>query len=342
MADQRGLESMSAYERRSWDLSLRRLHEPPHKALMPRKVREFASTSADKAAHFADAHLPTAKVKSIAEKTLNGTLELIFKPALCSASSQNALRGYAKEHPTVRTLEDLKKLDLEDLDRFRRRKGLYVTTSAAQGAAASLVVTGTVVSSTVSGGVTSGAAVAAIAADAVASLAMMGRSVGSVAVRYGYDVRLPDEELFAMGVLSFGMAGTLEAKQAALMALSRLTQQMMRRATWKQLNEHVLVAVIGRVYQALGFRLIKRKLAQTVPLVGVAINAALSANMTRHVYQRAEDVYRIRFLSEKYGLDPQEWLQDATHVYDDPEPGTDLPDFAGILDEDRQPPVPRS
>ncbi|WP_449061514.1 EcsC family protein [Planomonospora algeriensis] len=309
---------------------------------MSRKVREFASTSADKAAHFADAHLPTAAVKSIVAKALNGTLELIFHPALCSASAQNALRGYAKEHPAVSTLEDLKKLDLEDLDRFRRRKGLYVTTSAAQGAAASLVVTGTVVSSTVSGGVTSGAAVAAVAADTVASLAMMGRSVGSVAVRYGYDVRLPDEELFAMGVLSLGMAGTLEAKHAALAALSRLTQQMMRRATWRQLNEQVLVTVIGRVYEALGFLLTRRKLAQTVPLVGVAINAALSANMTRHVYQRAEDVYRIRFLSEKYGLDPQEWLQGAAHVPGDPESGTGLPDVAGILDEERSSPVPRS
>ena len=192
------------------------------------------------------------------------------------------------------------------------------------------------VSSTVSGGVTSGAVVAAVAADAVASLAMMGRSVGSVAVRYGYDVRLPDEELFAMGVLSFGMAGTLKAKHTALAALSRLTQQMMRRTTWKQLNEQVLVRVIGRVYQVLGLRLTQRKLAQIVPFAGVGINAALSANMTRHVYQRAEDIYRIRFLSEKYGLDPQAWLQDATHVYDDPESGTEPPDVAEILDEERQ------
>ena len=47
---------------------------------------------------------------------------------------------------------------------------------------------------------------------------MMGRSIGSVAVRYGYDVRLPDSRSFAMGVLSLGMAGTLEAKHTALTA----------------------------------------------------------------------------------------------------------------------------
>lgn len=327
---------MSAYERRAWDNSLSRLHEPPHKAVVPKKVREFASVATDKATDFADAHLPTATVKSIVEKTLNGTLELTFNPALRSASAQSALRGYQKKHENVLSLEDLKQLDVQDLDRFRRRKGLYVTTSAVQGTATALAVTGTVVSTTVSGGVTSGAVVAAVAADTVASLAMMGRSVGSVAVRYGYDVRLPDEELFAMGVLSLGMAGTLEAKHSALVALSRLTQQMMRRATWKQLNEQVLVRVIARMYQVLGLKLTQRKLAQTVPFFGVGINAALSANMTKHVYQRAEDVYRVRFLSEKYGLDPQGWLQDAAHVYEDPEPGTELPDVAEILDEERQ------
>jgi EcsC protein family len=211
---------MSAYERRAWDQCLKRLHEPPYKVAVPRKVREFASRTTDNAAQFADAHLPAATVKDIVEKTLNGTLELTFNPALRSASAQNALRGYQKQHENVFSREDLKKLDLEHLDRFRRRKGLYVTTSAAQGAVTSLAVTGAVVSTTVSAGVTAGTVVAAIAADTVASLAMMGHSVGSVAVRYGYDVRLPDEELFAMGVLSLGMASTAEAKHQAIAALS--------------------------------------------------------------------------------------------------------------------------
>ena len=209
-----------------------------------------------------------------------------------------------------------------------------LTISAAEGTATSLAVTGTVVSSTVGGGVTAGAVVAAVAADTVASLAMMGRSVGSVAVRYGYDVRLPDEELFAMSALSVGMAGTLEAKLAALARLSRLAQQMMRRATWEQLNEDILVRIIGRVYQVLGVRLTHQKLAQTVPLVGIGINAALTANMTSRTYQRAEDVYRLRFLSEKYGLDPQAWLQGVTRVDQDPEfRGELLPDIAEMLEE---------
>ncbi len=329
------MEGMSAYERRAWERSLDRLYESPIKAPIPRKVRDLASRTADSASRFTDERLPAATMKSIVEKTLNGTLELTFNPALRSANAQKALEGYRSRHEDVHDLEDLKKLDLEHLDRFRRRKGWYVTTSAAQGTATSLAVTGTEVSTTVSGGVTAGAVVAAVAVDTAASLAMMGRSIGSVAVRYGYDVRLPDEELFAMGVLSLGTASTLEAKHSALAALSRLTQQMMRQATWQQLNEHVLVRVIGRMYQVLGLRLTQRKLAQLVPVVGIGINATLSANMTRHAYQRAEDVYRLRFLSEKHGLDPQTWVRDVATDDEQPSHG-ELPDVAEMLDEERR------
>lgn len=73
---------MSAYERRAWDQSLKRLHAPPYKAPVPRKVREVASRTTDNAGQFAEAHLPAATVKGIVEKTLNGTLELTFNPAL--------------------------------------------------------------------------------------------------------------------------------------------------------------------------------------------------------------------------------------------------------------------
>lgn len=309
----------------------------------PNKVRELAQDAAQrasqytsKAADFADAHLPVATIKSIVDKALDGTLELTFNPALRSASAERSLRALQKKHPQLRTLADLKQLDLADLDRFRRRKGLYVSASAAQGGTTSIMVTGAVVSTTVSGGVAGATVVAALAADTVASLAMMGRSVGSVATRYGYDVGLPDEEVFAMGVLSLGMASNIGARAQALAALSRLTQEMMRRATWKQLNEHVLVNVITRVYQALGLKLTQRKLGQTVPVVGVGVNAALSANMTANVYQRAEDVYRLRFLSEKYDIDPKEWLVTWADAESAESAFEDVPDVAAILDEEKE------
>jgi hypothetical protein len=86
---------------------------------------------------------------------------------------------------------------------------------------------------------------------------------------------------------------------------------MMRRATWELLRRHLLVNVIDRVYAALGGILTKRKLAQAVPVAGVLINASVNAGLTSQTFRRAEAVYRLRFLSEKYGIDPAEWRRDA-------------------------------
>lgn len=167
----------------------------------------------------------------------------------------------------------------------------YTALSAGQGAVTAAMVTGAEVSTTVTAGTTAAVAVGAVAGDAVASMAMMGRTIGAVAARYGYDVREPDEELFAMGVLSLGITSSLGAKTEALAALSRLTQQMMRRATWEQLNKDLLVKVIQRVYQMLGVHLTQRKLAQAVPVAGIALNATLSAQLTQRTYQRAQAIY---------------------------------------------------
>ena len=237
-----------------------------------------------------------------------------------------------KKFPDVGGLTDFRSLDLEELDRVMQRKGSYTAVSAIQGAGTSLAVTGAVVSTTVSGGVTAGAAIAAMAADSAAALAIMGRSVGSVAARYGYDVRLSDEEAFAMGVMSYGMAGSIHAKVVALQSLSRLTQEMARQATWAQLNNHVLVRVIERMYVSLGFKLTKKRLAQAVPAIGVAISATMSANSTKTTYERAEDAYRLRFLSDKYGIDPGDWVTGLPPDDEDSD-DEDVIDVAEIMDE---------
>ncbi len=124
---------------------------------------------------------------------------------------------------------------------MRPPKFRYTAASAGEGAVTALAVTGAEVASTVTAGTTAAVAFGAVAVDSVASMAIMGRTIGAVATRYGYDVGLPEEELFAMGVLSLGLASSMGAKTQALAALSRLAQEMVRQATWTQLNEHVLV-----------------------------------------------------------------------------------------------------
>ncbi|WP_328999493.1 EcsC family protein [Kribbella sp. NBC_00709] len=333
-----GFEEMSAYEQAAWRQSLKVLHESPRQPVIPKMLRErVSSTTSWVAGKVSD--LPGAdSAKDIVERVFEGTLALTFQPALRSTRPASIVKRYAKQHPETRTHEHIRALPLEDRDAMLPPKFGYTLGSAGQGAATALAVTGAEVATTVTAGTTAAVAIGAVAADAVASMAMMGRTIGAVASRYGYDVRLPDEELFAMGVLSLGVAGSLGAKTQALGALSRLTQQMMRQATWKQLNEHLLVRVIGKVYQILGLRLTQKKLAQTVPFVGVGLNAALSASLTERTFRRAQAVYRLRTLSETYGIDPQEWMSGSSAARSDNDAGEGAVDVMAVLDAERDAP----
>lgn len=86
---------------------------------------------------------------------------------------------------------------------------------------------------------------------------------------------------------------------------------MMRQATWAELNRNVLVKAVRSVYEQLGLRLTHAKLGQAVPVAGVVINSALTAKLVDNTFRRAQAVYRLRIISEKYGLDPQVWAMTA-------------------------------
>lgn len=305
---------MTRYEQKAWQESIKVLHAPERRKIVPAAVRSRVSSAASAVSTKA-AELPGADTaRTITEKAFEGSLALTFQPALRSASANATVAKYAKSNPDVTTLEDVRSLPLQTRDAMLPPKFGYTLASAGQGGATAFAVTGAEVATTVSAGATGGVIVAAVAADAVASMAMMGRSVGVVASRYGYDPRLPEEELFAMGVLSVGLASTVGAKNQALAALSRLTQQMTRRATWDKLRQHVMVRVIDKAYTHLGLKLTRQKLAQTVPVLGIGLNAALSAQLTEATFRRAQAVYRLRALSDAYGIDPTEWMRSPEGV----------------------------
>lgn len=182
-------QQMSEYELRAWTGALARAQEGPKvsrlsgtlKGSVPGRAKAAASVATAKAVDWSDGKLDVAQVKDIVERSLAGTLDLTFRPALRSASTDAVVRELQTKFPEVGCLTDFRSLDLEELDRVRQRKGSYTAASALQGAGTSLAVTGAVVSTTVSGGVTAGAAIAAMAVDSAAALAMMGRSIGSVA-----------------------------------------------------------------------------------------------------------------------------------------------------------------
>jgi hypothetical protein len=328
-------QTMSPYEQAAWDAAVSRLNR--RRNSKAQRTVAMATAPVKKAAADAWKRFPLNEdVELQVMKALEGMKAVTFDPTLRSVDAGKAMSRHG-----VSTRAELMELDLQRLDRslpgFRT---LYSTLAMVEGGGSALAVTGAEVSSTVSGGVTVGVAVAAIGADAATSIALMGRVIGRVAAEYGYDVRLPGEEAFALGVMSLGTAATAAEKVAALASLRRLAAVMMRQPTWAELNKHALVKLIDRVFTVLGEKLVKRKLAQAVPVTGVLINAGLSAQMADSAYRSARDAYRLRFLSEKYGIDPGGWgpddpdsTDDATGSALDEITALDVADPAVVLDE---------
>lgn len=323
---------MSKYEAKAWEDLVTRANRQSEAGLIASGVAAIGSRASATTAKAIELGKKIPKAEEVAEtgkatinKAMAGLHIMTVDFGLNSVSAQTVVKRFQKAGHDVESLDDIRALDLRACDTVgASKKQRYVLAGAVEGSASSLAVTGLTVSSTVSGGVGVGVAAAAVATDVVAVLTGMGRIIASVAANYGYDTRLPDEAVFASGVLAYSTAGNASEKAAAMAALSRLTQNMMRKATWEQLTKHQLVKVVEAVFKALGVKLTHKKLAQAIPVVGVAINGGLNAKMANDTVERAHTAYRLRFLTEKYGLDASAW-QPATAVPEDSTGASSLP-----------------
>ncbi|AKT52675.1 hypothetical protein ADJ73_08405 [Arsenicicoccus sp. oral taxon 190] len=146
-----------------------------------------------------------------------------------------------------------------------------------------------------------GAAVAgAFVADAAAVLALSSRAVGQVALGYGYDPEAPAEKLFIMSVVNAGTAASSGAKSAALQDVSRLTQALVRKKSWDELNKSVLARITKRFATSFNVRWTQQSLGKVVPAAGIAVAGALNWATLESIVDTADFVYRRRFLLEKY------------------------------------------
>lgn len=297
-----GSVPMSDYERKAYE----QLTAPPRdsRSLMPRWARDTASRTG-RSIRAAASRIPgNEAVADAYAKAAKGLLRFTSSNGIHSVNLEGSIKRHQAKGHDVEQSQDFLKLDLRQCDEMLpSRRRIHEFAAVAEGAASSLLVTGATVSSTVSGGTTAAIALGTVATDSVLVMAGLGRVVGEVAVSYGFDPGLPEEEVFALQVLGFGMAVESGAKSAALASLSRLTQDMMRQATWTQLNEHLLVAVIDRAFASMGLRLTQKKLAQVVPVAGVLISSGVNLQLLHRVRSAAIQAYRLRFLTEKYDLE---------------------------------------
>lgn len=327
-------ETMSEYEKKAWTVMVQQAAQK--EAAKQSRVRtglrhrgEAISRNAERAWNA----LPGSDIMTDRlTVALAGLQKITVAQGLGHVSEKRVLKPFKKKHEHISTLVDLRSLDLSECDEAmpHTRMG-YSIAMAAEGGASSLLVTGATVASSVSGGMTMTVAAGAIATDVTVILTVTGRIVALVAAHYGYNAKQPEEEVFALGVLSYAAAGSASAKAASLSSLSRLAQQMMRHPTWIQLNEKALVKIIAMVYAKLGYRMTHAKLAQAVPVAGVVINSGLNAEVVDRTFRRAMLAYRLRFLTDKYQLDPSLWVSSAET--DGEESDEDLPQIDDVVNK---------
>lgn len=306
---------MSPYDLRAWESLTNSVNSTRAPSSVAKRLSQVRARAKETSANAIEAgkKVPGAieaadAVKFALDKAMSGLHLMTVDFGLNSVNESTVIKRFNKAGHNVESLDDIHKLELKVCDTVgSTKKQKYVVAGVIEGSASSIAVTGLTVSSTVSGGVGAGVAAGAIAVDTVTVLTGMGRIIASVAANYGYDVGLPEEAVFASGVLAYSTAGNASEKAAAMAALSRLTQQMMRSATWKQLSANQLVRVVEVAFKALGLKLTHKKLAQVIPVIGVAINGGLNAKMANDTVDRAHTAYRLRFLTEKYGADPASW-----------------------------------
>lgn len=214
------------------------------------------------------------------------------------------VRKHVRRGHTVERFHDVRHLDLEQVDAVRMRNLdlLYAMTAATSGGLAALAMTGGQVGvATGVGSAPGGAVVAsAMAGDVVAVLGLTSRAVGQVALSYGYDPERPEEKAFVQSVINLGTASSTAAKEAAFIDLVRLTQLLVRGATWEKLREATFVKIAQKLTTALSIRFTRKSLGKLIPVVGVAVGASLNWATLEAVVDSADIAYRRRFLLAKY------------------------------------------
>lgn len=341
MTGERVSNEMTPYEEAAWaEIVEWRQHRltAQTRRVLPAAVRDRSAKAGRNAKEKFEA-LPGAQAfEARFLEALGGLGDFGARTAMASVRDDAIVGAYRKRGHTVDDLDDIRKLDLQVIDRVKPKLGLAYTAGAtAEGAVAGLAVSGGELLATAGGvfgagaGSAPGAAtvIGAMAGDAVAVLMGTNRAVAHIAAYYGYDVDKPDERLFALAVLGMGTA-TAAGKAAAYAEINKLVQMLARRAAWEQLRKNTVTRVVEQVFARLGLRITQRKLGQAVPIVGTVFGAGMNAKLFMSVTDDAEHIYRERFLRERHGLP----APDTLHVAAERSEEADVIDVAELLDEE--------
>src|SRR4051794_26047772 len=322
-----GYDQMNDYDKKMWDalddVRRRQLSHAP-KRLIPARVRQFGHKAYDGASSVPGFD----QTEDFVEYVFGAASDVGAKFAAESLATGRITGAYRKAgHSSVENISDIADLRLRDIDKVKPRLGLrYIAAGVTSGAVAGFAVSGGELAALVGGaaggaaggvagggvgaapGAGAGAApgaggvVGAMAADTAAVLWGSARATFHTAAYYGYDVHRPEERLRALSVLNYATAAGQAAKNRAYIEAEKLAGMIVRNAAWKQLDQNLVTKIVRRIFEMLSIRLTKKSLAVAVPIVGVAVGAAINGRTLQAAEEGADFLYRQQFLCDKYDL----------------------------------------
>lgn len=218
-------------------------------------------------------------------KAIEGLTSVCNDAAQWSVRPEAIFEEFRKAgHHEIKSHDDLVRLDLAEIDKVvgwlgAKYKGIALAEGAGAGAAGA----------------------AGLIVDIPALITLNLRAIGEYAAYYGFDTTRQEERLFAFNVLGLASSPTDASKTLAMAQLVRIAQDVAKKTTWKELEKSAFVKIMQEIAKALGIRLTKAKLAQSIPIMGAVIGGGFNSYFTMKVCDSAFYLYRERFLANKYG-----------------------------------------
>ena len=241
-----------------------------------------------------------------------GLVEKATSAAESSVRRERIVKAHRRAGNDVECLEDIRKLDLAEIQLVRPHlKVGYAAVTATEGAVSSVFATGGAVAAILGLGIASapgiGVIAAAIGLDIATFLISSARLVSHTAAYYGYDTREPAEKLFSAMVLSQAIAPRSSAddhaveKETSMRMFNKVVRKLTKRGSMESVGNNALTASVNSLFAALGARLVGMKMTQILPLIGIIVGMVLNASLIRTIGVTADHLYRERLLIERYG-----------------------------------------
>jgi len=287
---------------------------PRSPRVVTQRIRSYVLTPVKKVVGLAGKIPGGAAIAGWISSAVLGLVEKATSAAESSVRRERIVKAHRRAGNDVECLEDIRNLDLAEIQLVRPHlKVGYAAVTATEAAVSSVFATGGAVAAILGLGIASapgiGVVAGAIGLDIATFLASSARLVSHTAAYYGYDTKEPAEKLFSAMVLSQAIAprSSLDdhavEKETSMRIFNKVVGKLTKRGSMESVGNNVLTTSVNSLFAALGARLVGMKMAQILPIVGIIVGMVLNASLIRTIGVSADNLYRERLLLERYGQD---------------------------------------